>query len=123
MHVPTAKPDGSFTISSRRLDHGILIAPGGELDLATVPVVEEELRRAEQSEDLIVLDLGDVTFMDSTGIRMVIAADQRLRSHDASLRIVHVPPHVSRLFELAGIASHLAIGDWVDIPPEPIDRT
>jgi anti-sigma B factor antagonist len=101
--------DGAFSISSRRLERGILVALSGDVDLATATVVDDELRRAEQSEDLVVLDLGQVTFMDSTGLRMVISADQRLRERGASLKIQHVPPQVSRLFELVGVSEYLGI--------------
>lgn len=109
--TPTMRADGPFTITTRRLDEGIVFALTGEVDLATAPIVEAELRRAEHSEDLVVLDLGEVSFMDSTGIRMVIAADQRLRERRARLRIVHVPRQVRRLFKLVGIEGRLEIDD------------
>jgi anti-anti-sigma factor len=107
--APSAGADESFRISSRRLDDGILVALAGDVDLATATVLDDELRRAEESESLIVLDLGEVLFMDSTGLRTVIAADQRLRDSGGSLRIVNVPAQVSRLFDLVGISQHLAI--------------
>ncbi len=107
--APGGQADGAFSISSRRLDDGILVALSGDVDLATAQVVDEELRRAEQSESLIVLDLGEVSFMDSTGLRAVILADQRLRERGASLRIARVPVQVSRLFDLVGIREHLTI--------------
>lgn len=110
----SAKAEGLFSISSRRLEEGILFALSGDLDLATAALVEEELRRAEASESLIVLDLESVSFMDSTGLRMVVAADQRLRARGGSLRIIHVPSHVNRLFELVGMREHLTIDDGVN---------
>ena len=114
MNSPEARainPDGAFTISSRRLDGGILVALSGDVDLATAPVIDGELRRAEESESLIVLDLSEVSFMDSTGLRAVIACDQRLRDRGGSLHLVHIPPQVSRLFELVGVNGHLTIDD------------
>jgi anti-sigma B factor antagonist len=115
-----AKADSrSFSISSRRLEDGILVALSGDVDIATATVVDEELRRAEQSESLIVLDLAEVGFMDSTGLRTVISADQRLRERGGSLRIVHVPSQVNRLFDLVGMRGHLTIDDRPDsqVPP------
>jgi anti-anti-sigma factor len=79
-----ASTDGSFSISSLRLERGILVALSGDVDLATATIAEDELQRAEQSEDLVVLDLGEVSFMDSTGLRMVISAHERLRSRGCS---------------------------------------
>jgi anti-anti-sigma factor len=112
--------DGSFSISSHRLEHGIVIELFGDVDLATAPIAEEELRRAESSEELIVLDLQSVSFMDSTGIRMVIGADQRLRERGGTLRIVRVPHQVHKLFELVGITDRLTIdGSFEPSPPVP----
>lgn len=102
---------GGFSISSHRLEHGITLALTGEVDLASAQIVEDELRRAEESENLIVLDLKQVSFMDSTGLRTVIAADKRLRERGASLRIVHIPRQVHRLFDLVGISRHLDIAE------------
>lgn len=112
--TPGPSVDSAFSISSRRLDHGIALDLSGEIDLATAPIVEDELRRAEQAEDLIVLNLEAVEFIDSTGIRTVIAAHQRLRGRGASLRIVNVPEQVQKLFKLVGIFDHLEIDDRLD---------
>jgi anti-sigma B factor antagonist len=106
-----ASTDGSFSISSLRLERGILVALSGDVDLATATIAEDELQRAEQSEDLVVLDLGEVSFMDSTGLRMVISAHERLRKRGASLEIRRVPPQVARLFELVGVNDHLGVGE------------
>jgi anti-anti-sigma factor len=103
--------EGPFSITSRRLDHGIFVALSGDLDLASASVVDDELRRAEQSEDLVVLDLGAVSFMDSTGLRIIISAHKRLLERGASLKIEHVPPQVRRLFELVGVTEHLGVAD------------
>jgi anti-anti-sigma factor len=106
--------EGPFSISSRRLEGGIALDLTGDVDIATAPIVEDELRRAEQSEDLVVLNLHDVRFMDSTGIRMVIAADQRLRERGATLRITHVPAQVQKLFKLVGVIGHLEVDESLD---------
>jgi anti-sigma B factor antagonist len=119
-----------FTISCRRLEDaekvalhaagypgdGFVIALTGELDLATVPVAEQELLRAEASHDLIVLDLRRLAFIDSTGLRLMIAADRRARERGAAFVIVEGPPQVRRLFDLSGIAGHLEVIEG--IPPE-----
>jgi anti-sigma B factor antagonist len=110
----SAKADVTFSISSQRLDDGILVALVGDVDLATATVVDDELRRAGESESMVVLDLAQVSFMDSTGLRSVIAADQRLRERGGSLRIIHVPSQVNRLFDLVGISAHLTIEDRLD---------
>lgn len=115
--------DSAFTISTRRLEDaekaalstagyprdGVVIALSGELDLATAPVAEAELQRAETSQDVIVLDLHWLTFIDSTGLRLMIGADRRARERGASFVILHAGPPVRRLLDLSGIAGHLDV--------------
>lgn len=120
--------DDRFAIACRRLDdadalgalaaahsgQAVVLALSGEVDLATAPVVEDELRRAEASQDLIVLDLRDVSFMDSTGIRMLVAADRRNRERGGALVVVQGSTQVRRLFELSGLTQHLEVVDGDD---------
>jgi anti-sigma B factor antagonist len=109
----TARADGHshdlIGIVSRQLEHGIIISVSGEIDLATAPVVERELRRAGESHDLVAIDLRKTSFLDSTGLHAILAADHRLRESGGRLLIVRGPPQVSRLFELTGLSSHLDI--------------
>ena len=64
---------GPFTCSvTPERDH-VLVEPRGELDMATVGAVEQELRRLHESGfRRIVLDLGGLSFMDSSGLHLVM---------------------------------------------------
>ena len=65
------------------------VALKGELDLSTVAKVQDELRRVEADEPpVVVLDLSRLTFLDSTGLRCLVTADERAR--DAGRRVVIV---------------------------------
>ena len=86
----------------------------GELDLATVPKVEEALKRIEGSRPpVIVLDLAGLTFLDSTGLRMVVTADQRARAEDRRLAVVRGPESVQRVFSITRLDEHLDMVDDV----------
>lgn len=90
--------------------------PRGELDLATVPELEDKVLGALASPDAqVVLDLRELAFMDSTGVRAVVAAHKAAQESGASLRIVRPPREsaVSRVIEISGI--HEALG-LVDAP-------
>ena len=91
------------------------VVASGELDLATAEELEEALRRQERDEPpMLVLDLREITFMDSTGLRAVIAADSRARDRGARLVIVRAPEEVDRVFRLTKMDEHL---EMVDEPP------
>jgi len=87
----------------------------GELDLSTVSKVEEELRRAEsEAPSLLVIDLRELTFLDSTGLRCVITADQRARDAGRRLAIVKGPESVQRVFSITRVDERLEMVD--DVP-------
>jgi anti-sigma B factor antagonist len=96
-------------IVSRRLEHGIVLEVSGEIDLATAPALEHELLRAERSHDLVAIDLSKTSYLDSTGLHLIMAADLRLREHGGRLLVVQGPPQVSRVFELTGLIDHLDV--------------
>jgi anti-sigma B factor antagonist len=87
----------------------------GELDLASAEMLEAKLKELESSEpDLLVLDLRELEFMDSTGLRAVIAADARARERGGRLVVVRAPEEVDRVFRLTRMDQHLEL---VDEPP------
>lgn len=80
----------------------------GELDLSTVSKVEEELRRAESSEPaLLVLDLSELNFLDSTGLRLIVTADRRARDSGRRLAVVKGPDAVQRVFSITRLDERL----------------
>jgi anti-anti-sigma factor len=90
----------------------VTVSLKGELDLSTVAKVEEELRRVEASEaSLVVLDLSSLTFLDSTGLRAVITADERAREQGRRFVIVKGPDAVQRVFAITRLEERL---DMVD---------
>lgn len=73
-------------------------------------MVEDVLKDLEQeSPQLIVLDLRELTFMDSTGLRVMVSADARARDQARRLTIVQGPEPVHRVFRITGLDDHLDI--------------
>ena len=81
----------------------------GEFDMAATFTVEPALERALAADDLrrLTLDLSGVTFIDSTGIGIVLWLAGETQARDLAMRIVPGPPEVQRVFETAGIADSL----------------
>jgi anti-anti-sigma factor len=103
---------GELSVTAAREGDVHTIRLEGELDVATAGRIEAELERAEASDvRSIVLDLSDLTFMDSTGVRLLLSANARSRADSNRLSIVRGPASVQRVFELSGVDSTLPFID------------
>jgi anti-sigma B factor antagonist len=103
---------GQLTVSSERDGVMHTISLTGELDLATVAEAEHELLRVESTDaPSIVLDLSGLTFIDSTGVRLLVSAHARSRADSHRLVLLRGPASVQRVFELCGIQGLLPFAD------------
>jgi anti-sigma B factor antagonist len=84
----------------------------GELDLSSVSKVQEELDRIEQSSPpTVVLDLSKLTFLDSTGLRCLVTADERARQAGRRVVLVKGPTSVQRVFTITRLEDRLEMVD------------
>jgi anti-anti-sigma factor len=88
----------------------------GELDISGIAWVEDELRQVEETAPAaVVLDLRSLTFMDSSGLRLVLEADMRARREARRFAIVPGPESVHRVFLIALLDKRL---EFVDDPSQ-----
>jgi anti-sigma B factor antagonist len=84
----------------------------GELDLATGPALQEELRQlAGTTHKQTIVDLRGVEFMDSTGLRILVCAHQDATADGRRFGIANAPDQVQRLLSLTGTTGLLALTD------------
>ncbi len=88
-------------------DQSLLVRVDGELDLATAPELDRTLTRAESAHMDIVLDLDRVSFIDSTGLH-VLLKHACAQTAARRFRLTRGSAQVQRLFELSGVAHLLA---------------
>jgi anti-anti-sigma factor len=87
----------------------------GELDIASTKGLEDELAAIEaNSPGTLVLDLRRVEFIDSTGLRALIAADERARSAGRRLAVARSQNAVERLLTITQLDQRLEIVDDPD---------
>jgi len=102
-------------VQTREQDGAVHLALTGELDLSTVDKVEDELRRVEDGgAETVVLDLTALSFLDSTGLRTIVTADQRARKHGRRLAIVKGPDTVHRVFTITRLDERLDMVEAAD---------
>jgi len=78
----------------------------GELDLESAPLLEAELAAVDSEVTVVVLDLSALRFMDSSGLQVIVRANQRLREENRRLTLVRGQSQIQRLFLLSGLEPH-----------------
>lgn len=93
-------------IYARTSDRNLLLELNGELDHhgAKNALKEVEMEIDATLPKALVLDFSGVSFMDSSGIALVLRAQQRMRLLDGSILLRNVPEQAKRVFDAAGIS-------------------
>src|SRR5436305_5059733 len=101
--MPGSPPtQNDFNVETRSDEHATVLTVTGELDLATSPALEAELDRATDGSELVILDLRGVSFMDSTGLSLLVKAQRRAHDLGRRLAVVKGGAQVQRLLKLTG---------------------
>jgi len=92
-----------------------IVALAGELDVAGASLLEHEIERIVTDHDSreLVLDLSGLEFMDSTGLRLMVLADERAQRESRRLSLVRGQPDVQRVFEITRMTERLRFVDSV----------
>jgi anti-sigma B factor antagonist len=87
-----------------------VISVRGEIDLVTAPRLYDTLRSTFNADSPSgVVDLSDVTFLDSTGLSVLVTAQKESLDNGGALELVITSPSVLRVFEITGLAQHFNI--------------
>jgi anti-anti-sigma factor len=102
-----------------RADGSVVVRVRGELDLATSPALEAVLRALATDRHPAVLDLSELRFIDSSGLRLLLLADADASREGWSFALAPELSHaVERLFGLAGVRERLRFdGSRPDLTP------
>jgi anti-anti-sigma factor len=93
-------------ITISQMEDRTLVVLAGELDDLTAPFLRDKL--ANLSGD-VVIDVGLLRFLDSTGMALFVAMHKKLKSQDHNLVIFSPTPSARRLFEITGLTEFLHI--------------
>lgn len=103
----SSAPTGFYVEVKREHETAELI-PAGEVDLATVGLLQRELETLiEAGFARIAIDLRRVEFLDSTGLHTLLRAHARAEQDGWQLAIIPGPPAVQRVFEITGLIDRL----------------
>lgn len=100
--------DVPLRIETVECDGSLVIAAEGEVDIVTSPLLDEALVRARATgATSIVVDLVKVSFIDSTGLHVLIK-HSRAEDHRARISVTRGSGQTRRLFRLSGASQYLS---------------
>jgi anti-sigma B factor antagonist len=103
-------PPEDFTITVGRHRETVTVALAGELDLRSAMLLRAHLAAlGDDCPGTLVLDLGELTFMDSSGVALLLSTWRRAQRDGVALVIARVPPVVRRVLEVCGVAGLLPL--------------
>jgi len=102
-------------ILKRKEKNALVISLKGRLDAVTTPVLEKDLTELlAGGERFLVLDLGDLDYISSAGLRTLLVVTKRLREKQGRLLLASLKSVVREVFEISGFSSIIPIFESVD---------
>jgi anti-anti-sigma factor len=108
-HSPAVSTAPEWTITCAREGNIVRVAVGGDLDLATALQLDGALHEIENTASTVILDLSGLTFMDSSGINLLVRHAESARSNGYALSIVAPNPTVARVLDITRVREHLPL--------------
>jgi anti-anti-sigma factor len=104
---------GTQRVQTQRAGDTIVAAVSGELDMNATFHLEPELERVAQEPGVrnVVIDLGGVEFIDSAGLGILLATQERCRACEVGFRLANPSPSVRRILHLTGAGIGLPVSD------------
>jgi anti-sigma B factor antagonist len=104
-----------LSLSTRSVAGRRILEVGGEIDVYTAPQLRERLISLVDGGDRrVVVDLGRVEFLDSTGLGVLVGALKRLRGVDGELSLVCPQERLLKIFRITGLDRVFTLYDSVD---------
>jgi anti-sigma B factor antagonist len=100
-----------LTVSTDEHDDVVVVILNGELDIYTVPSFRQDLDRYDPSATQLVIDLTEVTLLDSSGLGALVSLLNRARGGAGQLGLVCPHRHLRRVFEITGLRRAFTFGD------------
>ena len=103
-----------LALDTRREGDHAVIAVAGEIDVYTAPQLRDAISDLVADGVFhVVVDMGGVEFLDSTGLGVLVGGLKRVRAHDGSMRLVCTSERLLKIFRITGLAKVFPIHDSV----------
>lgn len=103
------------TVTSRENGDRTVVEVTGEIDVYTAPALREELSRLVDGEHTnLVVDLTQVSFMDSTGLGVLVGALKKVRTLGGDLQLVITQERILKVFRITALTQVFTIHSTLD---------
>ncbi|HEY2421670.1 MAG TPA: anti-sigma factor antagonist [Neobacillus sp.] len=100
----------NITIDKQDNQEKIFVLVGGEIDAFTAPKLREELVSIAEGQNIsLIINLKDVSYIDSTGLGVFIGIYKLLKQNDGELKLINLSARLERLFEITGLSNIIDI--------------
>ena len=104
-----------LTLATHEVDGRTVVAVGGEIDVYTAPKLRDKITELVAAGVYdIVVDMGAVEFLDSTGLGVLVGGLKKVRAHDGSLQLVCSQERLLKIFRITGLAKVFVIPESAD---------
>lgn len=100
-----------LNIESEEKEDLVVLKAKGEVDVYTAPALKEAVLAALAKANSIAFDLSETSYIDSTGLSVLIGALKRTKSQDGRVVILNPHPNVRKILEITGLDRALPIED------------
>jgi anti-sigma B factor antagonist len=105
----------AFSIHSSTTGDVLVLSVQGEVDLGTAPALAQAIGLVPEPTSAVVVDLSGVTFLDSSGLNVLVSGQRALAEKGVELRVVTAPGGpVRRVFEITRLTGSLGVMDSLD---------
>ncbi len=120
-----AAPHWSNQLECRRVDHegAVCLVLSGELDLASIATLQAQFKAVAQREDDLVVDMGGLRYIDSSGAKALLDAQRLLARSKRRIVMANVQPMARRIIDVMGIEKAIPIFPTVEAALEDLKKT
>jgi anti-sigma B factor antagonist len=109
----------NLAVHTHTVSRATTLALSGELDLLSSPALQSAVDAVAASDaELMIIDLRELEFMDSSGLHVIVQAQHRMHELGRRFALIRGPEPVQRLFNLTGVADALTV---IDSPDELLE--
>jgi anti-sigma B factor antagonist len=98
-----------LTVEVRHEPEYTIVAVSGDLDITTVTGFRDHLYELAATGRPLIADLDNVSFIDSTGLGVLVGATKRARSAGGAVQVVSTQPNLAKLFRITGLDGEIPL--------------